>query len=423
MLLIYRHLINIFFPIIIIVVFLRVIFDKEDKNRFKEKIFKSSFLISKNKDKQLIWFHAASIGELKSIIPIIKKLNKKGKLEFLITTVTLSSANLFKRELNDERNVIHRFFPVDKINLIKSFLDGWSPSLVVFIDSEIWPNFLLEIKSRNIPLILLNGRITKKTFFRWNIFPKTAKKIFHSFELCLPSSMESKKYLEKFNVKKINYIGNLKFTSEKSNNYLDEKNKEILNTCKFWCAVSTHRGEDNFCIQTHLKIKKSVKNLITIIIPRHINRSDEIELSCKKLNLKSQVLSDGELIERDKEIVIINSYGSISKYLSICKSVFIGKSMVKSLELVGGQNPIEAAKSGCKIYHGPYVYNFQEVYDLLNKYRISEQINTIDELANNLSIDFNKSNIIEKEKIEIIDNLGKQILDDTCDELNKLINK
>ena len=97
--------------------------------------------------------------------------------------------------------------------------------------------------------------------------------------------------------------------------------------------------------------------------------------------------------------------------------------MIKDLKLVGGQNPIEAAKSGCKIYHGPYVYNFQEVYDLLNKYRISEQINTIDELANNLSIDFNKSNIIEKEKIEIIDNLGRQILDDTCDELNKLINK
>jgi len=272
-------------------------------------------------------------------------------------------------------------------------------------------------------LVLLNGRITKKTFLRWNIFPKTAKKIFQSFDLCLPSSMESKKYLEKFNVKKINYIGNLKFASEKFNTGLDKKNKEILHTYKFWCAVSTHKGEDNLCLQTHLKIKENLKNFITIIIPRHINRSKEIEISCKKLNLKSQVLSDGELIERDKEIVIINSYGSISKYLSICKSVFIGKSMVKSLELVGGQNPIEAAKSGCKIYHGPYVYNFQEVYDLLNKYRISEQINTIDELANNLSIDFNKSNIIEKEKIEIIDNLGKQILDDTCDELNKLINK
>ena len=95
--------------------------------------------------------------------------------------------------------------------------------------------------------------------------------------------------------------------------------------------------------------------------------------------------------------------------------------MIKSLELVGGQNPIEAAKSGCKIYHGPFVYNFQEVYDLLNKYKVSEQVNTIDELANKLSVDLNKSNIIEKEKIEIIDNLGKQILDDTYNELIKII--
>ncbi len=423
MLLIYRHLINIFFPLIIIIIFLRTIFSKEDKKRFKEKIFKSSFFISKNKDKKLIWFHAASIGELKSIIPLIKKLNKTNKHEFLITTVTLSSANLFKKELINEKNIIHRFFPIDKISLITEFLNGWSPSLVIFIDSEVWPNFLLEIKSRNIPLVLLNGRITKKTFLRWNMFPKTAKKVFQSFELCLPCSVESKKYLEKFKVKKINYIGNLKFTSEKSNSSLDGGNKEILNACKFWCAVSTHKGEDNFCIQTHLKIKKNLKNFITIIIPRHINRSKEIELSCRKFNLKSQVLSSGELIENGKEIVIINSYGLISNYLSICKSVFIGKSMIKRLELVGGQNPIEAAKSGCKIYHGPYIYNFQEVYDLLGKYRISEQINTINELANKLSIDLSKSNIIEKEKIEIIDNLGKQILDDTYSEFSKLLKR
>ncbi len=421
MLLIYRHLINIFFPLIIIVVFLRSIFGKEDKDRFNEKIFKSSFLISKNKKKKLIWFHAASIGELKSIIPLIKKLNKTNKFEFLITTVTLSSANLFEKELINEKDVIHRFFPVDKISLVKNFLNGWSPSLIIFIDSEIWPNFLFEIKSRNIPLVLLNGRITKKTFLRWNIFPKTAKKIFQSFDLCLPSSMESKKYLEKFNVKKINYIGNLKFASEKFNTELDKKNKEILHTYKFWCAVSTHKGEDNLCLQTHLKIKENLKNFITIIIPRHINRSKEIEISCKKLNLKSQVLSDGELIDSGNEIIIVNSYGSISNFLAICKSVFIGKSMIKSLELVGGQNPIEAAKSGCKIYHGPFVYNFQEVYDLLNKYKVSEQVNTIDELANKLSVDLNKSNIIEKEKIEIIDNLGKQILDDTYNELIKII--
>ena len=171
MLLIYRYLINFFFPIIIIIIFFRSLFNKEDKDRFKEKLFSSSFNITKDYNKELIWFHAASIGELKSIIPLIKKLNEKNKFEFLITTVTLSSANLIKKELLNEKNIIHRFFPIDKSNLVQRFLDSWSPNLIIFVDSEIWPNFILNIKQRNIPLILLNGRITKKTFLRWNLVP------------------------------------------------------------------------------------------------------------------------------------------------------------------------------------------------------------------------------------------------------------
>ena len=167
MTLIYRHLINILFPIIIILIFLRVWFKKEDKNRFKEKLFVSSFNITRNKDKKLIWFHTASIGEIKSIIPLIKKLNTNNKFEFLITSVTKSSSKLIVEQLSNEKNVIHRFFPVDKQNVVIKFLEGWSPDLILFVDSEIWPNFLFEIKKKNIPLILLNGRITKKTFLSY----------------------------------------------------------------------------------------------------------------------------------------------------------------------------------------------------------------------------------------------------------------
>ena len=201
MLLIYRYLINIFFPIIIILIFFRRWFNKEHKIRFKEKLFSSAFNVKKNHSKKLVWLHAASIGELKSIIPLINKLNEKNELEFLITTTTLSSSNLISEELSNQKNVIHRFFPVDKLGLVKKFLDQWSPNFIIFVESEIWPNFILEIKKRNIPLILLNGRITRKTFLRWKIIPKIAKKIFQSFELCLPSSKESKEYLEKQKLK------------------------------------------------------------------------------------------------------------------------------------------------------------------------------------------------------------------------------
>ena len=418
MLLIYRHLINIFFPLIIIIIFLRTIFSKEDKKRFKEKIFISSFNITKNKDKKLIWFHAASIGELKSIIPLIKKLNTNNKFEFLITSVTTSSAKLIVEQLSNEKNIIHRFFPVDKYSIIIKFLESWSPDLILFVDSEIWPNFLLEIKKRKIPLILLNGRITKKTFLRWRLIPKVAKKIFQTFDLCLASSNKSKNYLEQLNAKNVKHIGNLKLSAEiKSKKQLDQ-NKNTLKNLRFWCAISTHQGEDLFCLKTHLNIKKTHSNIVTIIIPRHIDRSHNIKLACNKFDLKSQILSNNELIKSDSEIIIINSYGVISDYLEFCKSVFIGKSMLKKLKHVGGQDPIEAAKFGCKIYHGPFVSNFEEIYQLLNELKISKTIYNETELSDCLIEDLNNFSKTYDKKISTINSLGEKILEDTYNELN-----
>ena len=171
----------------------------------------------------MIWLHASSIGELLSIIPLIDELNKFNKdLEFLVTTVTLSSANLIEKKLFEHNNIIHRFFPVDNQFLVTSFLKAWQPNLVCFVDSEIWPNFLYQIKKREIPLILLNARLTKKTLMKWKIFPKFAKKVFNNFDLCLASSEDSKKNLEQIGVKKINYIGNIKFCAKIK---LQKKNK------------------------------------------------------------------------------------------------------------------------------------------------------------------------------------------------------
>jgi len=302
-------------------------------------------------------------------------------------------------------------------------LDNWSPNLTLFVDSEIWPNFLLEIKKRNIPLVLLNGRITQKTYLRWKLISKFAEKIFQSFSLCLPSSNESMKYLDLLKINNIKYIGNLKLTYEVKLDNLHEENKKILENKKFWCAVSIHKKEDIFCLNTHLKIKESHKNITTIIIPRHIERVKKIELFCKKLNLKSQILSNAEIINPEKDVIIINSYGVISNYLSFCKSVFIGKSMNEKLKQVGGQNPVEAAKLGCKIYHGPYIYNFKEIYELLNKHNISEQIINEDELAIKIIDDLNKKNEIQNNQINLINNLGEEVLNNTYNELNKIIAK
>ena len=420
MLLIYRSFLNALFPFIILIIYIRTYFNKEDKVRFKEKIFSTSFNIKRNYKKKLIWFHAASIGEINSIIPLIKKLNEKKNYEFLITTVTLSSSKLIKKLINKE-NIMHRFFPIDKPNLIHHFLKHWCPNLIVFVDSEIWPNFLLEIKKREIPLVLLNGRITKKTFSKWKLISTFASRIFQTFKLCLTSNNESKKYLEDFKAQNVKYLGNLKLASEKRKTNLNELNKKILTGSKFWCAVSTHKTEETFCLKTHLIIKKNHNKIITIIIPRHIDRVKSIKLECDKLNLKSQILNEGEIIDEQNEIIIINSYGVISDYLSICKSVFIGKSIIKKLESVGGQNPIEAAKFGCRIYHGPFVYNFNELYALLNRYNISEKINDEFELSNKLNRDLSEINTINNLTIEKINKLGNEILINTYNEIEEII--
>lgn len=422
MLKLYRFLVNFFFPLVTIIIFLRTFFNKEDKVRYKEKLFESSLNIIKSSGKKLIWFHAASIGEIKSIVPLIKKFDNDGDYEFLITTQTLSSAGLIKKIFN-KQNVIHRFFPIDRPKLIKIFLDGWSPSVALFVDSEIWPNFITQIKIKKIPLILLNARITEKTFSKWNTFPKTAKKIFSNFDLCLSSSVQTQEYLQKLNVKNIKYLGNLKLAGEA---IIDNKAPIInkgLNERLFWCALSTHNKENLFCLNVHRILKNTFSNLTTIIIPRHINKVKNVQSICKKLNLENQILSNDEKIDENKDIIIINSYGKTSTYLNLCKSVFIGKSLIKKLKNVAGQNPIEAAKLGCKIYSGPYVYNFQEIYELLKENDISEIINSENELSNKLSIDFKTTNKEKDTKIKRINDLGDKILLETHSEINKILIK
>ena len=145
----YRLITSLLYPLFILIIYLRKIFNKEDKIRFREKIFSSSFLEEFNGSKKLIWFHAASIGEVQSIIPIINQLNKKNdKFNFLVTTITFSSGEYIKEELKHYNNVAHRYLPIDVNFLIKKFITIWKPYVVFFVDSEIWPNLILNLKKK-----------------------------------------------------------------------------------------------------------------------------------------------------------------------------------------------------------------------------------------------------------------------------------
>ena len=193
MLFLYRSLINLIFLISPLIIILRILKKKEDKKRFKEKF---CFFSKERGNGKLVWFHGASVGELQSIVPILEKIEKNNKIKkVLVTSNTLSSSEILNKL--GLKKVVHQFFPIDTNFHTVKFLNYWRPSSAFFIDSEIWPNMYLNLKQKQIPIILLNGRITKKSFRKWKFFSFFSKKIFETFDICLSSSQRSKKHLLK----------------------------------------------------------------------------------------------------------------------------------------------------------------------------------------------------------------------------------
>ena len=410
---VYRILINLIFVLSPLIILIRLIKKKEDLNRFKEKF---CFFSKRRGNGNLIWFHGASVGEIKSIVPILEKLEKNSKVnKILITSNTLSSSKIIKKF--KFKKIIHQFFPIDTNYLSKKFLDYWRPSLVFFIDSEIWPNMLTNLDYRKIPINLLNGRITKKSFSRWKFFSNFSKKLFSKLNLCLSASKQSKYFLKSLGAKKVKFIGNLKFSELEKEQYEINRNlRKFLSSKKVWCASSTHYPEEIFCGKVHIELKKKYKNLLTIIIPRHINRVGSIKSELVKENLNIHFHQSRNKIQKNTDIYIVNSYGNTKQFYNYCQDVFLGGSLIAH----GGQNPLEAARIGCNILHGPNVANFKEIYNFLKKNKISSMINNQNQMINVLTNLFkrNKSQKKIQKKIAFI---GKNILEKTYNEINFLL--
>ena len=406
-----------------IVIFLRIFLKKEHESKFKEKLFLKKI---QRPDGFLFWFHVASLGEFNSILPIINHyLKDNKKYNFLITTVTLSSYNEFKKKFGENHRVFHQFLPYDLNLFINNFLKSWRPNIASFVDSEIWPNFIFGVKKKNIPLVLLNARITKKTFKRWLFFRRFSEILFGLFSICIASSKETLENLNSLKAKKVKYYGNIKFCSSvQSDKKINDQQFEKIRNKKVWCAVSTHDNEELFCSKVQEIIKKTEKESLCIIIPRHINRTKKIFLKLSKLGFKLQIKNENDAIDSSAEIVLVNYYGAVNLFLSKIKNVFIGKSLIKKLIRVGGQNPIEAAKMGCYVFHGPFVSNFAEIYRYLKQKEFSEEINYPEELANKLIKNFNNNQkVVDKEKLEELEIYSNSIFKNVINEYEILINE
>ena len=393
-----------------IIISLRILNNKEDNKRFIEKF---SLATKKRKQGKLIWFHGASVGEILSIIPLIKNYEKDKLIDqILVTSSTLSSAKIISKF--KFKKTVHQFYPLDHFFFISKFLNHWKPNLAFFIESEVWPCMFRELDDKKIPLILLNARLTKKTFGRWMKIKNFSRLIFSKIKVAFPQNSETKLYLKKMKIKKINFIGNLKFTEteDKKENTTDNKLKLKFKNKKIWIASSTHADEEIFCAHVHIELKKKIKNLLTIIIPRHINRVKEITSNIEKLNLTVTSHKSNNKNLKDTDIYIVDTFGDTKKFHKIGSSVFLGGSIIKR----GGQNPLEAARYGARIFHGPNIDNFREVYNLLKNLKVSKKISSPKELAKLISF---KRNINIGLKIKKI---GVKILKKTIKELDHLIN-
>ena len=407
----YNILTNLTIIISPLIIIYRLLKGKEDIKRFGEKFC----IYSKKKNNKKIWIHAASVGELMSIVPIIRKLESNKKIKnILVSTSTNSSAKIFKKL--KLKKTSHVYYPLDNNYIVKRFIKYWKPEIAIFIESEIWPNMFSNLKLRNIPIIIMNARITKRSFNKWKIFPSFAQKVFKNISLALPQNLETLKYLKLLKVKNIKIAGNLKYYGQKNNqDYVVRLLKHKFRNFKVWCAASTHNNEETLIGKLHKRLKKREKKLITIIIPRHINRTSEIIGELNNLGLNIIKHSSNQKLQKNTDIYLVDSYGETSRFYSLTNVSFVGGSIIKH----GGQNPLEPVRLGNYVINGPHVKNFKEIYTFLNNLKMSTSTSNILSMED---IILRKLNTKTKYKnIKKIIKIGNDVLEKNLFYINKYL--
>ena len=360
--LLYNLIISIIISFSPIIIFYRILKKKENPKRFLEKF---GFFKKRRVKGKLIWFHCSSVGEFLSIVPLIEKLEKEKDIKnILLSSSTLSSSKIFDKF--KFKKTFHQFYPIDNPIIINKFLNYWKPSAVFFVESEIWPEMINSLKKKKIKIFLLNARISKKSFKRWKCLNNIGVNIFSNFDFIFPQNRETFNYLKYFKVRKMKILGNLKFSETERKNISRSFKKDFYNR-KILCAASTHNNEEEIISSIHLNLRSKINNLLTIIIPRHVERLNEIIkiLNYKKLNYICH--SENKKLKKDTDIFLVDTYGESKTFYSLSKVVFLGGSFVPK----GGQNPLEPIRYGCYVTHGKHTFNFTEIYNMLNKKRLS----------------------------------------------------
>jgi 3-deoxy-D-manno-octulosonic-acid transferase len=331
---------------------------KEQADRLSERRGESKI---PRPDGPLVWLHGASVGEMISILPLIERISARG-ITVLVTAGTVTAAALAERRLPP--GVIHQFVPVDVPQFVSRFLDHWQPSLALFVESEIWPNMIMASAGRGVPLILINGRVSERSFRRWRFAPRTIGALLNRFDLCLTQTAEDGARYAALGAPRYVTTGNLKLDvpAPPADAAKLSQIKTVIGTRPVIAATSTHPGEESAVVDVHRRLKHTFPGLLTILAPRHPDRGAEIAEIARAAGLTFGLRSRGDLPQRSTEIYIADTLDELGVIYRIAPIVFIGGSLVEH----GGQNPIEAAKLGAAILHGPHIWNFAEIYSALD---------------------------------------------------------
>jgi len=355
---------------------------------------------------KLIWIHAASVGEMKSVIPLVKYIEEHTNCHFLISTCTLTSAKLF--ETLDLKNCTHVFAPLDNPRFVKLFLEIWKPTLGIFIDSELWPNLIVE-SSKHFPLLSINSRLSDKSFKQWKYFRNFGAFLLSKFEILFPvSKLDCEKFSHFLPSSKIQFLGNLKDVAIPI--YSQTEQRKFKTRKKIFLAASTHKGEDQKIIDAFLPFKK---DFLLIIVPKHPSRAKEISKIAEQSNLKHQLRSNASDLLKTTEIYIADTIGELDLFYSLADISFVGGSLVKH----GGQNFVEAAKHNCLILFGPYTSNFKDTSDKFIKSKAAIIVKNSKDISDILSR-YSKTNAIFKDYIAN----GKYLAKNNSQILPKLYN-
>ena len=351
----YRAITTAGLPLIELLIQQRTMRGKEEANRVDERRGMPSI---ERPQGPLVWIHAASIGEAQSVLVLVERiLRTSPELNILMTTGTVTSARVMEERLPNR--AIHQYVPIDRIGWVRNFLDYWKPGAGMWVESELWPNLVLESKRRDIPLALVNARMSEKSRHSWGRAPKLARALLSAFDTILAQDEDIANRLRELGAPHVAVTGNLKLAATPLPATASDliSLQDAIGDRPVWLAASTHRTEEDIVGEVHTALADRFPGLLTLLAPRHPQRGDEVEQTLTRKGLTVARRSRGDAIEGSTDIYLADATGLLGQLYRVAPLAFVGGSLIPH----GGQNMLEAAQLGCAVLHGPHVDNFRSI--------------------------------------------------------------